>query len=188
MIQGFFFDLDGTLVNTYKADYMAYRDAIKEVLNMEIAEADFAKTHGKEMRQKLTTLVPGTVEADALRIAAAKKQHYQKYLHLTEPNSYLIAFLANFAEHHAMVLVTTAKRENAANVLKKHRLEKYFSHMIFGDEVVNAKPHPEAYLRALEKTGLQPEQVLVFEDSPSGIAAAEAAGIMAVVHVRMFAT
>lgn len=185
MIQGFFFDLDGTLVNTYQADYLAYRDAIQEVLGINIAEAEFAKTHGQEMHQKLALLAPGTSQVDAKKVAIAKKQHYKKYLHLTEPNGELIAFLAQFAEHHAMVLVSTAKRDNGLRVLRKHNLEQYFSHMIFGDEVTHSKPHPESYLIGLQKTGLKAEQVLAFEDSQAGIASAEAAGI-AVVHVRTF--
>jgi beta-phosphoglucomutase len=185
MIRGFFFDLDGTLVDTYQADYLAYHDAIKEVLDLEIAAEDFIKTHGQELRQKLKLLAPGTSDEDIRKIADSKKGYYQKYLHLTVPNNELIQFLANFAEHHAMVIVTTAKRKNALSVIKKHDLEKYFSHMVFGDEISNPKPHPEAYLLALEKSGLKPEQVLAFEDSESGIAAAEAAGI-AVVYVRTF--
>lgn len=186
MITGFFFDLDGTLVNTYKADYLAYRDAIQEVLGLEIAEADFAQTHGLEMRDKLKFLAPDTSEADAQKIAAAKKLHYKNYLDTTVPNEELISFLANFAEHHAMVLVTTSKEENARRVLQHHDLEKYFSHTVFGDEVTNPKPHPEAYQLALERAGLQPSEAIAFEDTKAGIAAAEAAGI-GVIYVRKFA-
>lgn len=185
MIKGFFFDLDGTLVNTYKADYLAYRDAIQEVLGITVGQADFDSTHGQELHQKLDLLAPGTSGEDIKKIAAAKRRHYPKYLDTTIPNEELISFLANFSEHHAMAIVTTAKRENALNVLKKHKLEKYFSHAVFGDEVTHPKPHPESYLLALERSGLKPEEVLAFEDTASGIAAAEAAGV-AVVHVRKF--
>lgn len=187
MIKGFFFDLDGTLVDTYKADFLAYRDAIQEVLNLEIHEADFNKTHGQEMKKKLKVLAPGTSDHDARKIAAAKKNHYQKYLHETVPNQKLIDFLANFSDHHAMVLVTTAKKDNALKVLQKYNLKKYFSHTVFGDEVEHSKPHPEAYLTALKRSGLQPEEAIAFEDSRTGIEAAEAAGL-AVIHVKRFAS
>ena len=187
MIRGFFFDLDGTLVDTYKADYLAYKEAIKEVLAIDIDEAEFAKTHGQDMYQKLDLLAPGTSQSDAQKIAASKKAHYKKYADITKPNEALIGVMAHFVEHHAMVLVTTAKQENARIVLKKHNLEKYFSHMVFGDEISKSKPDPEAYLLALKKSNLKPEEVIAFEDSDTGIKSAEAAGI-AVVHIRTFAS
>lgn len=186
MIKGFFFDLDGTLVNTYKADYLAYRDAIKEVMDVVIDEVSFAKTHGQEMRDKLRILIPGINQEAMNRIGNAKKRHYSKYLHLTEANERLILVLAMFAEHYHMVLVTTAKKDNAVSVLKAHGLSEYFSDMVFGDEVAKSKPDPEPYLLALKKTGLRPHEVIAFEDSRSGVVSAERAGI-AVVQVRDFA-
>lgn len=185
MIKGFFFDLDGTLVDTYKADFLAYRDAIQEVLGIEIDDVDFAYTHGQEMREKLKVLAPGTTEMQARAIAQKKKCYYTRYLDETVPNEELINFLANFSDHHAMVLVTTAKRDNALNVLKKHGLGQHFSHMVFGDEIQKPKPDPEAYQLALQKSGLQSREVVAFEDTSVGMAAAEAAGI-AVVHIRKF--
>jgi beta-phosphoglucomutase-like phosphatase (HAD superfamily) len=35
VIKGFFFDLDGTLVNTHEANFRAYRQAIREVVGKE---------------------------------------------------------------------------------------------------------------------------------------------------------
>jgi HAD superfamily hydrolase (TIGR01509 family) len=130
-------------------------------------------------------LAPGLCEDKIRAIAAAKKEHYKKYVHLTEKSDVLVEFLKEMALYNKVVLVTTAKRQNAELVLKTHGILEYFSDMVFGDEVTNSKPHPEAYLKALEKTGLGPHEVLAFEDSPSGIASAESAGIR-VVHIRSF--
>jgi beta-phosphoglucomutase len=187
MIQGFFFDLDGTLVNTYQADFLAYRDALQEVVGVDIDEVEFSKTHGLEMRDKLKLLVPHTSESTALQIAAAKKKYYQQYVSITVPNTDLINLIANFTQHYAIVLVTTAKKDNALSVLREHDLEKYFSHMVFGDEITHPKPHPEPYYLALERSGLKAEEVIAFEDTKTGVNSAEAAGIP-VVYVRTFHT
>ncbi len=184
-IRGFFFDLDGTLVNTYEADYRAYHDAILEVTGIDVAQADFEKTHGQEMRDKLDVLAPGLDEADMQKIAAGKKQHYIKYLHLTKANHTLTAFLEDIAKHHITVLVTTAKKQNALAVLDAHGMTKFFKEMVFGDEVTRSKPDPESYDIALQKTGLAPGEVIAFEDSRAGLEAAAAAGISAI-HVRSF--
>ena len=50
IIKGFFFDLDGTLVNTYEADFYAYRDAIEEATGIVIERDAFMGTNGMEMR------------------------------------------------------------------------------------------------------------------------------------------
>ena len=48
--------------------------------------------------------------------------------------------------------------------------------VVAGDDVVEGKPHPEAYLTAAERLGVPIEQCVAIEDSPTGIAAALASG------------
>jgi HAD superfamily hydrolase (TIGR01509 family) len=45
-----------------------------------------------------------------------------------------------------------------------------------GDEVVRGKPHPEPYLTAAARMGVDPAGCVVLEDSPAGVASGEAAG------------
>lgn len=51
-----------------------------------------------------------------------------------------------------------------------------FAVSVAGDEVTQRKPHPEPYLTAARRLGFAPWDCLVLEDSPPGVAAAEAAG------------
>jgi HAD superfamily hydrolase (TIGR01509 family) len=51
-----------------------------------------------------------------------------------------------------------------------------FQVTLAGDEVDNAKPHPEPYLGAAARLGVDPTRCVVLEDSPAGVASAEAAG------------
>lgn len=72
-------------------------------------------------------------------------------------------------------LVTNTVRfltECALNTLGRERFEV----TVCGDEVPRGKPAPDPYLRAAQLLGLAPEQCLAVEDSPTGAAAAEAAG------------
>jgi sugar-phosphatase len=48
--------------------------------------------------------------------------------------------------------------------------------MISADEVANGKPHPEPYLAGAAGVGFSASECLVFEDAPSGIRSAQAAG------------
>ena len=185
IIKGFFFDLDGTLVNTYEADFYAYRDAIEQTLGVVINRNAFLSTNGMEMRQKLEILTPGVTSEQADKVALGKKKFYKNHMHTTVPNETLLAFMADMAEHHTIALVTTAKQQNAETVLEKYSISDLFDIKIFGDGVINAKPHPESYLKALELSGLLADEVLAFEDSKSGLESARAAGIRAI-HIRSF--
>jgi HAD superfamily hydrolase (TIGR01509 family) len=51
-----------------------------------------------------------------------------------------------------------------------------FATTLAGDEVTHGKPHPEPYLIAAERLGVDPRRCVVLEDSPAGVASAEAAG------------
>jgi HAD superfamily hydrolase (TIGR01509 family) len=184
--EAFFFDLDGTLVDTYKADFLAYHDAIKLVTGKDIEQAAYNALHGKEIKQKLANLLPKLSDEEVAAIVKQKRERYPEYLHFTKPNEPLIALLKQLSKHYPTVLVTTAKRANVDAVLPVYNLAPYFSHMVVGDEVQNTKPHPEPYLLALQKTGLKPDLVLAFEDSQSGIDSAIGAGIK-VIHIKDFA-
>jgi HAD superfamily hydrolase (TIGR01509 family) len=59
-----------------------------------------------------------------------------------------------------------------------------FQTIVTGDMVVDGKPHPEAYLTAAERLGVDPTTCIAIEDSPTGVASAEAAGciVIAIPH------
>jgi HAD superfamily hydrolase (TIGR01509 family) len=60
-----------------------------------------------------------------------------------------------------------------------------FSAIVTGDSVTHGKPHPEPYLVASAELGLRPEDCIALEDSPTGVASAEAAGCvtLAIPHI-----
>jgi HAD superfamily hydrolase (TIGR01509 family) len=59
-----------------------------------------------------------------------------------------------------------------------------FASVVTGDEVADGKPHPEAYLTAASRLGVDPRRCVAIEDSNTGVASAEAAGcvVVAVPH------
>ncbi|MGI9053544.1 MAG: HAD-IA family hydrolase [Ilumatobacteraceae bacterium] len=56
-----------------------------------------------------------------------------------------------------------------------------FQAIVTGDAVANGKPHPEPYLRAADLLGVDAEQCVAIEDSPTGVTSAGAAGCVVVV-------
>jgi HAD superfamily hydrolase (TIGR01509 family) len=76
-------------------------------------------------------------------------------------------------------LVTGSMHRMAQKVAEQIGFEG-FDVIVGGDDVVKGKPHPESYLKAASMLGVDPTHCVAFEDSLTGITAAEAAGTKAV--------
>ena len=74
-------------------------------------------------------------------------------------------------------LATSSRRSWLEFKLRVLELEGYFCSVVSAEDVGHAKPAPHVYLRAAAEAGVPTEAALAIEDSPSGIAAAKAAGI-----------
>lgn len=60
-----------------------------------------------------------------------------------------------------------------------------FDVTVAGDEVANGKPHPEPYVHAARRLGVDIADCIVIEDSPTGVASGQASGafVVAVPHI-----
>ncbi len=85
--------------------------------------------------------------------------------------------LLNHIEHHALPkgVATSSGRAYLENILGRFDLLSRFPMTLAAEDVSQGKPHPEIYLKAAERIGVSPMQMLVFEDSEAGTQAAVAA-------------
>lgn len=186
MIKAIFFDLDGTLVDTHKSNYLAYNKAINEY-GFDISYEEFRKSIGHQARTFLPWFAPGLSDAGYEKIAARKAEIYRDTIRESVLNVGLVKHLHYLKKCHKIVLVTTAKKRNAMAALEQHGLSGYFDHMVTADDVEKSKPSPECYQLALKLCNIKPNEALAFEDSQPGMEAAEAAGIPVIV-VNDFST
>lgn len=85
-----------------------------------------------------------------------------------------------------LAVASNSPRMLVDTALATARLTGVFDAVVTSDDVVHGKPAPDIYLLACERVGVRPEDALALEDSPSGIAAAKAAGL-ACIGVPQFA-
>jgi HAD superfamily hydrolase (TIGR01509 family) len=81
-------------------------------------------------------------------------------------------------------IVTTTSRSNVEALLKTHLgrdWESKFAAVVCAREAPNKKPHPQAYLLALDALKLRPNEAVALEDAHAGIVAAQAAGVPVIV-------
>jgi len=85
-----------------------------------------------------------------------------------------------------VAVVSTTWRENVETFLKAAGLAEFVAAVVGKEDVKALKPAPDGYATALKKLKAAASKAVVVEDSPRGLAAAEAAGVarVAVGHRR----
>lgn len=75
------------------------------------------------------------------------------------------------------MVASSSKHEEVVDLMQRKGLSEYFTHYVGGDDVTEAKPQPDIFLKALEVSGYRPEDAIVIEDSLNGVRASYAAHI-----------
>src|SRR5438309_56228 len=89
------------------------------------------------------------------------------------------------AERVPLAICSGAARAEIEPVLESAGLAQLLRGIVSSDDVAEGKPHPEGYVKAVRELldGVEPADVLVFEDTEAGIASARTAGIGRVLAV-----
>ncbi|MBR6404107.1 MAG: HAD family hydrolase [Eubacterium sp.] len=82
-------------------------------------------------------------------------------------------------------IATTANLENMNLYFERYNLDRWFKweDIVIGAGNIPLKPHPDLYLAAMDKLEMPANNILVFEDSTSGVRAAASAGIKHIISV-----
>ena len=91
-VKAFFFDLDGTLCDTDKANYLAYKKSFKKE-GYQFTKSDFNKVNGHRADIFIPMLIKNISKSKVQLIREHKAEYYPELLHLVKPNKSLINFL-----------------------------------------------------------------------------------------------
>jgi beta-phosphoglucomutase family hydrolase len=183
MIQGFIFDMDGTMVDNMMVHHRAWQRKLAENgLDLTLEEVK-ENIHG--INEEIIERLFGDrfTPEDRRRIAGEKEAAYRD---IFLPELKLLDGLEAFLRTaHAigipMGIGTAAPRENVDFVLDNLGLRPLFKSIFDAKMVTKGKPDPEVFLKVAEQLALKPENCLVFEDSPTGAEASRRAGMAAVI-------
>ena len=184
MIKAVLFDMDGTIFDTEAIYRRAWIRAAKDVgFNVDM-DRFFELVCGLNMAD-MTALVHHVYGEDApFEELRARRRFYLE----EELAAGILPFksgapdiLYSLKEQGIRIaLVTSSGRPLVDRYLKMSGLENVFDVIMTGETVVHGKPHPEIFLNAAAKLGIDPSHCMVVEDSPNGIRAGHAAGMYTV--------
>ena len=85
--------------------------------------------------------------------------------------------VASLYSRYSMAIVTSSRRDHFELIHAGSGLLEHFDFILCREDYREAKPDPEPYLLAVQRSGRDAKSCLVIEDSPRGLAAAKAAGL-----------
>ncbi len=180
---GIVFDFNGTLFWDTPFHIEAWmRYCSKRGIPLTLDEF-YQKIHGKPNEAIFEILFNGTLSAEEAREEAEKKEAAYREI-CVESGLDLAPGAEEFLDRLKSIgfpftIATASHRSNVDFFYENSRLDRWFrfEDIVYLDGTVLGKPAPDMYLKAIKIIGQTPENVLIFEDSPPGIQAAEAAGV-----------
>eukprot|EP01116_Phalansterium_solitarium_P009751 TRINITY_DN24035_c0_g1_i1.p1 TRINITY_DN24035_c0_g1~~TRINITY_DN24035_c0_g1_i1.p1 ORF type:complete len:230 (-),score=93.03 TRINITY_DN24035_c0_g1_i1:340-1029(-) len=182
-------DLDGTLCDTDRLHMKVFQEFLRPHGFNNVDHKFYSENiSGKHNPELFGALLPHLSPAEIHAMGVEKEALFRDLVTQSgaEPVAGLVDVLQaahSRAPRLPSICVTNAPRVNAEFMLDKLKLGHFFDALIIGDECDRGKPHPDPYLAGMRAAGVGPAECVVFEDSPSGIRAAVAAGVKAIVGV-----
>jgi HAD superfamily hydrolase (TIGR01509 family) len=178
------FDFDGLIIDTELPDYESWQDVYRSH-GCELAVETWGQIVGGtgasdfDPHTYLEELCGQKLDREEVWISRRKQ-----YLYSISEQPVLPGVLDYLDEAERLGLKLAVASSSPENWVRGHlaRLGLYqrFAAVKTADDVNRTKPDPELYVATLEELKVKADQAVVFEDSPNGVRAANAAGIFTV--------
>ncbi|WP_018685490.1 HAD family hydrolase [Actinokineospora enzanensis] len=181
-VRALLLDFDGLVCDTERAARASWAEVYRRhghELSDEVWQAMAGRPSGEYIAAAhLGGLIGRELTADELR----DRRHRKAELCAAEPPRPGVLRLLEWADARGMpaVIVSSSGADWVGPHLSRLGIRGRFAELVTGDLVPVHKPAPDLYLYALDRLGLAATAALAFEDSPTGVAAAKAAGLRCV--------
>ena len=170
----FLFDLDGTLVKTDNIYFQVWFDILSKY-NITLTEEIFKKyIQGNNDKYVATSLIQG-IQVDLQELSTTKDAFFLQYIEKIKIIDGVQEIMKIIKKQgHKCCIVTNCNRTVANEIVKYIELENYVDFIISNTDCENSKPHPEPYLKAMNKyNNIDNSKCVIFEDSKTGILSAK---------------
>ena len=175
------FDLDGVLIDSKKIHFNSLNHALKVFApGFEISWSDHNSVFdGLPTRKKLIKLneVKGLDPSLFDEIVKLKNRCTRNALLSLEKDEDLmetLSILKNKTDH--LIVASNSIKETVDIVCNKLGIDEFLTMKFSNEDVVNPKPHPEIYWKAMMSVNADPNSTLIIEDSVIGLEAAHKSG------------
>jgi beta-phosphoglucomutase-like phosphatase (HAD superfamily) len=182
-IRALIFDCDGTLTNSMRAHYVAWRDAVAPS-GMILDEQTFYTYSGTPSRRVLPKLAAAQgITLDFEQVNLAKEEAFLEAIDLLEPLHAVVDIAREHRDKLPMAVASGGVRRIVHRQLEHIGISDWFQTIVTAEDTERHKPDPDVFLEAAQRLNVPPEFCRVYEDGEPGIEAARRAG-MECVDVR----
>jgi HAD superfamily hydrolase (TIGR01509 family) len=176
----YIFDCDGTLADTMPTHYRAWCTALGE--HAEIFPEAFFYDLGGVPTARIVEILN---ERHGLNIPVAetverKEAIFLELSHEIAAIEPVVALARQYFGIKPLAVASGGHRRIVMNTLRALGIAHLFQAIVTSEDYQRGKPAPDPFLEAALRLGVDPTQCLVFEDTATGIAAADAAGMKSV--------
>lgn len=191
-MKGVIFDFNGTLFFDTPKHELAWSRYAMQLCGREVSDEEFSRyIHGRTNAEILKYFVGEGISDEEISFHAEAKEALYRELCLADKESFHLAhgaeeFLDELKSRSIpMAIATSSGKTNADFYMEQFRLNRWFDHntFVYNDGSFRSKPHPDIYLHAAKAIGIEPKDCTIFEDMPSGIESARAAGAGRIIAV-----
>ena len=176
MLKAILFDSDGVLVDTERLFFEATRDAF-QAEGVDLSPLQWARWFLSE--GKRSTEIAQLLGIPTARIEKVIENRFERFWNRVDQGVAvtpgILETLNQLAPFFRLAIVTGATKSHFERVHQTTGILQHFETVVTYDDCEHVKPHPQAYLIALQRLGLQAEECVAIEDSPRGATAALAA-------------
>ena len=180
---GAIFDWDGVVIDSAELHEQSWHRLAAD-LGKSIAPGSFRRGFGMKSARIIEEIHRwATDPAEIASLTDRKEALYREIVARAEiaPLPGVVEWLRRLREAGVPCAVASSThRANIEAVLDRLGLQNAFSEIVSAEDVTHGKPHPQVFLKAAERLGLEAERCVVFEDAHVGIEAAHAAGMKVV--------
>lgn len=181
------FDMDGTLFDTRKSNYEAYKYAVEAVgskciiTEKQFEEHCFGKNYKQFLREEFNICESDDIEL----IHNIKCETYlafvRKYAYEYED---MFQWIEMIRDEYYITLFTSASRKNTYNLLCEFRKHDIFDAVITAEDVVKPKPDMQGCVILMNKFQIAPENTILIDDSDICLRNAERLGICTIKRMQ----
>ena len=175
---GYIFDCDGTLADTMPLHYQAWKRIVGE-LGSPFSEDLFYELGGRPTEQIFELLRDehGLRVSDANDAAERKEEYFLEMIHQVKPIEPVLEIAKRLHTTVPMAVASGGYRKYVELTLDAIGVRGLFEAVVCAEDYKRGKPFPDPFLEAAHRLKVAASDCLVFEDSPLGVQAAQAAGM-----------
>lgn len=181
MIKGIIFDLDGVLIDSKNVHYELLNKSLVQINpKFKISKSEHENIFdGLSTRTKLNYLVreksfpKNKIEQVFKYKQELTAKYFEKKLKINKNINKLFKILS---KNYKLGIATNCVSKTLEISINKLKIRNFLTYEISNEDVKKPKPHSEIYLKSILALGLNPNEVLIVEDSNHGRIAAIKSG------------